>query len=149
MPSDQLQVLEDMKTQQLIEYHRQYLTLSYPVTNRFAAANSNPALAWSAGVQMAPMMLQGAGRSALLAHAGRFAQDNGGCGFVLKASHLRQCEAHDYEAADLACKSTGWGRGNTTETGLSADSGMTQMVTEVSAMVDVPKCTCQNVQNFT
>merc|ERR1711972_415794 len=124
MPSDQLQVLEDMKTQQLIEYHRQYLTLSYPVTNRFAAANSNPALAWSAGVQMAPMMLQGAGRSALLAHAGRFAQDNGGCGFVLKASHLRQCETPDYDevvaGASYVRGDTSYVRGNTTETGLSA-----------------------------
>merc|ERR1719424_244738 len=35
------------------------------------------------------MMLRGGGTGAALAHAGRFAQDNGGCCYVLKPRHLR------------------------------------------------------------
>jgi len=89
VPADELQGLEDTKLQNLIEYHRQYLTQSYPVASRCTPTNCNPAIAWSMGVQMSAMIMRGAGSSALLAHAGRFAQDNGGCGYVLKPKHLR------------------------------------------------------------
>merc|ERR1711865_498070 len=97
LPVDELQALEETKTQSLIEYHRKYLTLSYPLTLRAAPANSNPAAAWSVGIQMAAIMPKASGSSAALAHAGRFAQDNGGCGFVLKPSHLRQYNDEDVD----------------------------------------------------
>merc|ERR1712216_968997 len=68
---------------------RHYMTLSYPVTLRSVPTNFNPAVAWSVGIQMAAIMLGAGGCGAALAHAGRFAQDNGGCGYVLKPPHLR------------------------------------------------------------
>lgn len=101
LPADELQTLEESKIQNLIEYHRQYLTQSYPVASRFTPANSNPAIAWSMGIQMSAMMFRGAGSSAQLAHAGRFAQDNGGCGYVLKPRHLRVAAHPDDDEAEI------------------------------------------------
>merc|ERR1740121_1655446 len=73
----------------LVEHHHQSLTLAFPVATRRAPANFNIAAAWTAGVQMAALSLGCESDGAVLAHAGRFFQDNGGCGYVLKPPHLR------------------------------------------------------------
>lgn len=102
--SDDLRALEETKTQQLIEYHRQYLTMAFPAAPRQALANFNPASAWAVGIQMAAVMLGGTdlGGGAVLAHMGRFAQSNGGCGYVLKPPHLRPMRVAAEEEEDGA-----------------------------------------------
>ncbi|CAK8999987.1 unnamed protein product [Durusdinium trenchii] len=91
LPSDELRSLAEFKQQSMLEYHRQYLSLSFPVAPRQAPVNYNPAAAWSCGVQMAALTL-GCGGSgcdgAVLAHTGLFSL-NGGCGYVLKPAFLR------------------------------------------------------------
>lgn len=90
VPCDELRMLERGKHQHLVEYHRNYLTLAFPVAPRAAPANFNPATAWNCGVQMAAVGVSlGSSDGAVLAHAGRFCEDNGGCGYVLKPSSLR------------------------------------------------------------
>jgi len=90
LPSDMLQSLEVVKPQELVEYHRERMTLAYPVAPRSAPTNFNPAAAWGTGVQIAALALNFDRRDgAILAHLGRFAQENGGCGYVLKPKHLR------------------------------------------------------------
>jgi len=96
VPCDELRALERRKPQQMTEYHRQYLTIAFPVAPRKAPANFNPGAAWACGVQAAALSLSsGCGDGAVLAHCGRFAQDNGGCGYVLKPPHLRSGAAPD------------------------------------------------------
>mmetsp|Transcript_64584 Transcript_64584/g.135540 ORF Transcript_64584/g.135540 Transcript_64584/m.135540 type:complete len:414 (-) Transcript_64584:143-1384(-) len=111
LPCDELQRLEKGKSQQMLEYHRQYLTLAFPVATRAVPANFNVALAWSSGVQAAAICSTTTGSAAaadasggpVLAHIGRFCQDNGGCGYILKPPHMRS-EAHvSRQASDLAC----------------------------------------------
>jgi len=88
LPCDELQVLEAAgKGQALLEYHKQYLTLAYPLTSRFAPSSFNVGAAWSGGVQMAALTLDQFS-SATLAHMGRFGQMNGGSGYVLKPTHM-------------------------------------------------------------
>jgi hypothetical protein len=90
LPGDHLQALEVANRQDLVSYHQQRMTLTFPLTHRTSAANFNAASAWAAGIQMAALVPgRGCGEAALLAHMGRFAQDNGGCGYVLKPPHLR------------------------------------------------------------
>lgn len=106
LASDDLLALTHTKCQQLVEYHRQYLSVAFPLTHRLVAVNFNAAGAWHSGVQMAALALSsgtsadGVGDSTTLVHAGRFAQDNGGCGYVLKPEHLRPQEGD--AAADAA-----------------------------------------------
>merc|ERR1719174_3501062 len=97
--ADQLHSREESESQELEEHHRRYLSLTYPVTLRHVPFNFNPASAWSVGVQMAALIFRGGGAGATLAHAGRFAQDNGGCGYILKPPHLRM-DAHTDDQDD-------------------------------------------------
>eukprot|EP00747_Dinoflagellata_sp_TGD_P091784 gnl/TRDRNA2_/TRDRNA2_165183_c1_seq2.p1 gnl/TRDRNA2_/TRDRNA2_165183_c1~~gnl/TRDRNA2_/TRDRNA2_165183_c1_seq2.p1 ORF type:complete len:333 (+),score=40.49 gnl/TRDRNA2_/TRDRNA2_165183_c1_seq2:3-1001(+) len=89
---DHLQVLEEARSQQLVEHHRRHLTLAYPVVSLNTVANFNLAGAWACGIQMAALVLacgKNCGDRAALAHAGRFAEDNGGCGYILKPPSMR------------------------------------------------------------
>jgi len=90
LPSDELRSLAEFKQQGMLEYHRQYLSLSFPVAPRQAPVNYNPATAWACGVQMAALTLGGGGRAdgAVLAQTGLFSL-NGSCGYVLKPPYLR------------------------------------------------------------
>lgn len=89
IPSDQLQSLGVSKPQQLVEWQRQQLTLAFALAPRHSPLNFNACGAWASGVQMVALSLAyGGSDSAVLAHIGRFAQDNGGCGFVRKPPHL-------------------------------------------------------------
>ncbi|CAE7544593.1 PLCD3 [Symbiodinium pilosum] len=93
LPSDELCTLAEFKQQTMLEYHRQYLTLTFPLAPRDAPVNYNLAAAWSCGVQMAAMTVaSGAARAdgATLVQAGLFSL-NGGCGYVLKPPYLRNC----------------------------------------------------------
>uniref|UniRef100_A0A7S0AEC7 Phosphoinositide phospholipase C n=1 Tax=Pyrodinium bahamense TaxID=73915 RepID=A0A7S0AEC7_9DINO len=91
LPCDELRSLAEAKRELVVEYHQQHLTLAYPTAPRCAPANFNAAGAWAAGVQMAALTFHsGSGDSAALAHVGRFWQENGGCGYVLKPPHLCQ-----------------------------------------------------------
>uniref|UniRef100_A0A7S4SA51 Phosphoinositide phospholipase C n=1 Tax=Alexandrium monilatum TaxID=311494 RepID=A0A7S4SA51_9DINO len=88
---DELQMLEEPGRQALAEFSREHLSLVYPLAPRCAPSNFNAAGAWAAGVQMAALTFHaGGGDAASLAHAGRFRQENGGCGYVLKPPHLRR-----------------------------------------------------------
>mmetsp|Transcript_9262 Transcript_9262/g.20718 ORF Transcript_9262/g.20718 Transcript_9262/m.20718 type:complete len:1051 (-) Transcript_9262:118-3270(-) len=91
-PSDELQALihGGVHTSRMVERHACRLALTFPVMPRTYASNFNPAPAWAVGVQMAALALgrrctDGAG----IAHAARFAYENGGCGYVLKPQNLR------------------------------------------------------------
>mmetsp|Transcript_134308 Transcript_134308/g.245010 ORF Transcript_134308/g.245010 Transcript_134308/m.245010 type:complete len:996 (+) Transcript_134308:79-3066(+) len=93
LPADEVHVLEEAKHQQLVEYHRQYLTLAFNVAPRCAQVPFHPAGAWSMGIQMAAAaagVASDAGNIAALVHAGRFVMDNGNCGYVLKPPHLQK-----------------------------------------------------------
>ncbi|CAE7355100.1 Plcl2 [Symbiodinium sp. CCMP2592] len=93
LPSDELCSLAEFKQQTMLEYHRQYLTLTFPLAPRDAPVNYNLAAAWSCGVQMAAMTVASGGTrgdGATLVQAGLFSL-NGGCGYVLKPPYLRNC----------------------------------------------------------
>jgi len=90
VPADYFGHAEDSEQRKLVEYHRQHLSLAYPVATRSAPANFNPSGPWTAGVQMSALTfglggIEGISNDSMcLAHAGRFAEDNGGCGYILK-----------------------------------------------------------------
>ena len=103
VPSDDLRSLAEFKQQSMLEYHRQYLSLCFPLAPRDAPANYNPAAAWSCGVQMAAVTL-GCGDGcdgAMLAHSGLFLL-NGGCGYVLKPPFLRNSTSNGGQATAAA-----------------------------------------------
>jgi len=97
LPSDELHGFDDAKVQQVTERNREQLTVAYPVAHRAAGAGFNIGGAWHSGVQMAAVTIcpegranRGRGDSSVVAHSGRFAEDNGGCGYVLKPESLRR-----------------------------------------------------------
>eukprot|EP00442_Polarella_glacialis_P001399 CAMPEP_0115157306 /NCGR_PEP_ID=MMETSP0227-20121206/68976_1 /TAXON_ID=89957 /ORGANISM="Polarella glacialis, Strain CCMP 1383" /LENGTH=918 /DNA_ID=CAMNT_0002568677 /DNA_START=59 /DNA_END=2812 /DNA_ORIENTATION=- len=95
LASDEMQALADTKQQSLVEYHRHYLTLAFPLAPRSSPTNFSPVSAWAAGVQMAALTLGCGGvlgDGPVMAHAGRFAQHNGGCGYALKPAHFTGAE---------------------------------------------------------
>jgi len=83
----------------MTEHHCQHLTFAFPMTVRQHPLNFNPASAWTVGVQMVALAHPGSTIGApadydgvVHVHVGRFAQENGGSGYVLKPPHLRNEE---------------------------------------------------------
>eukprot|EP00929_Paragymnodinium_shiwhaense_P013872 TRINITY_DN121724_c0_g1_i1.p1 TRINITY_DN121724_c0_g1~~TRINITY_DN121724_c0_g1_i1.p1 ORF type:complete len:916 (-),score=94.83 TRINITY_DN121724_c0_g1_i1:67-2814(-) len=95
--ADDFLALEPKKLSQLAEgLHQEHLTAVQPLSHRRASSSYNPAVAWAAGAQMAALNFRsedctgcwGRSHGGALAHLARFAQDNGGCGYVLKPPHM-------------------------------------------------------------
>lgn len=88
--SERLSLLEESKRQQLVEHHREHLTLVHPSAYRNAPTGFNAAGAWATGAQMAALPLSWSCGGADLVHAGRFSGHCGsGGGYVLKPTHMR------------------------------------------------------------
>eukprot|EP00435_Cladocopium_sp_Y103_P028881 s1564_g7.t1 len=132
LPSDELRSLAEFKQQSMLEYHRQYLSLSFPLALRHSPVNYNLAAAWSCGVQMAAVTLGCGGDGcdgAMLAQTGLFLL-NGGCGYVLQHARLASAISDSHEAAMDSVQPSAAGCRNTHINHYSA--GERQMGTGIS-----------------
>jgi phosphatidylinositol phospholipase C delta len=69
-----------------VVYNQTHMSRTYPAGKRVDSSNYNPMLAWATGCQMVALNFQ-TSDAALRINDGRF-RENGGCGYILKPSHL-------------------------------------------------------------
>ncbi|CAK0839450.1 unnamed protein product [Prorocentrum cordatum] len=107
LPSDGLARLGQARAAWLAEHHCRHLSLVYPRAPRRAPSNFNLAAAWAAGAQLAALALGGPAEGAPLVQAGRFAHENGGCGYVLKPECMRGDSVEAPKALELKLRVLG------------------------------------------
>jgi hypothetical protein len=71
-----------------VEYNKRQISRIYPAGKRVDSSNYNPVPSWNVGSQIVALNYQTAGESMWL-NDGKF-RDNGGCGYLLKPSFLRE-----------------------------------------------------------
>lgn len=72
----------------LVRYNSHLMGRSYPKGTRVGSDNYDPVPFWNLGMQLVALNFQAVSDKAMWMNAARF-MDNGGCGYVLKPSYLR------------------------------------------------------------